>query len=74
MTYLERELSRIRAAMPEASPERRRELYVALQALSWAGDPSYFRPPYEMIIHPFPEPRFSCRPHPESCTCRGGSR
>ncbi|GLS17965.1 hypothetical protein GCM10007874_09810 [Labrys miyagiensis] len=73
MTYLDRELTRIRNAMPEASPQRRRELYVALQALSWASDPTYFRSPYDVILNPCPGPGCGpSRPDPRVCECHAG--
>ncbi len=68
MSFIQRELDRISAALRE-SPDRNNyaRLYAAQQALSWATDPGGFRAPFQAIMgtqadledclaHPHPQP------------------
>jgi hypothetical protein len=54
MSFIQRELDRINAALHEPrfvdGTEEYRQLYAAQQALSWALDPEIFKAPYETII------------------------
>ena len=49
--YIERECSRIEAALSEAEPDgvKWRELHIAQQALKWATEPQEFATPLHMI-------------------------
>jgi hypothetical protein len=50
LSFVQRELDRIgKAIREETDPDRRREFYVARQALSWATEPTGFKSPFAMI-------------------------
>lgn len=50
MSFVQRELDRIGAALRAAQPgPRYAELYAAQQALAWAAEPNGFASPYNMI-------------------------
>jgi hypothetical protein len=51
MGFIQRELDRIAAALREPrSADEYRQLYAAQQALSWATDPTGFKPPYDAVV------------------------
>jgi hypothetical protein len=51
MSFLQRELDRIEAALRQPqSGNRYVELYAAQQALAWASEPTGFASPYAMIM------------------------
>lgn len=51
MSFVQREITRINAALDSAPTEDvKKELYAAQQALSWTLEPNGFASPYKMII------------------------
>lgn len=50
MSSIQRELDRVRSAIPGADALLRDRLMIAQQALEWALEPSGFAPPYETIF------------------------
>jgi hypothetical protein len=58
MSFVQRELDRIRVALVEGprSDDERRQLYAAQQALSWALEPIGFKAPYATITGTPEEP------------------
>lgn len=50
MSFVVRELLKIRLALPLTDGEKKHELYAAQQALEWALEPSGIRSPYQMIM------------------------
>jgi hypothetical protein len=52
MSYLQRELERINAALLQTpnADDQYRELYIAQQAIAWASDPGCFKSPFRMIM------------------------
>jgi hypothetical protein len=52
MSFIQRELDRIGAALPQTqSEEQHAKLYAAQQALAWALEPTGFKSPYDMLVH-----------------------
>lgn len=56
MSFLQREIDRIRAALTEPPSADHAELYAAQQALAWALEPTGFKSPYELIRGLPPKP------------------
>lgn len=51
MSYVQRELDKIAAALQErASDDKFHELLTAQQALAWALDPTFYRAPTDAIL------------------------
>ena len=49
MSFLQREIERLRQALQDPNSNRYAELYAAQQALSWAIEPDGFKSPHKMI-------------------------
>ena len=61
MSFLEREIARLAAAIVDpANIARRAELYAAQQALAWTTEPSGYASPFDMIMR-------DTREEPEGC-------
>jgi hypothetical protein len=61
MGFIERELERVRSAIPSAEAPLRDQLMTAQQALSWALDPYTFKGPVETLTGRIPEGSEGCR-------------
>jgi hypothetical protein len=76
MSFIERELARLGAAIVDPiNAERRDQLYAAQQALGWAIEPTGIKTPYNMIMGTPEEPGdYPGEPRPPSSsdTCAQG--
>ena len=50
MTFVQRELHRLRIALLDHNHPKYQEIWAAQQALAWALDPSEFAPPFDAIM------------------------
>ena len=49
MSFIQREIDRLRGAILTSEGDKRDQLYAAQQALSWALDPACFKTPYCLV-------------------------
>ena len=49
MSFIQREIDRLRAALLESNPATYDSLYAAQQALAWASEPDGFKSPTDLI-------------------------
>lgn len=49
MSFIQREIDRLREAILASEGDKRDQLYAAQQALSWALDPACFKTPYSLV-------------------------
>lgn len=70
MTFIQRELDRIRPLLLDLSHPQHAELYAVQQALSWAQEPNGFASPYKMLTG-IPEGSADCQlsSNPDSSGC-----
>jgi hypothetical protein len=50
MSFIQREIDKIRSKLIETNDQHHSELYAAQQALAWALEPDGIRSPYKMIM------------------------
>jgi hypothetical protein len=65
MSFIQREINKIRSELIESRGQHYNELYAAQQALEWALEPDGIRSPYAMILDILEETEdCSGLPHP----------
>ena len=62
MSFVQRELDRIGDALRQPRPNNRyAELYAVQQALTWALDPTEYKPPFDLLVTSTPVGSEDCR-------------